>query len=234
MRTFKMFNSLSLTVVFLLALPVGYAQSFDLTGLWQNYNGGAIYRVRQIGNAVYWSVDGIPMGSYANIFFGEISGNTITGTWVDLPGSQSLGGGNLTLQIQSNDYFIKIGESNLYGAQEWIRQGTTGGTPTGGTGTGCSSNTYTLTASPSTAHPGETIIVSFTYPGESLTRRDWVGLFQVGGSSYIGTWFHVINEPDCQFSFTAPSTPGQYEYRFLLNDTYDQLVAVTGLTVVAP
>jgi hypothetical protein len=112
-------------------LMFAQAQSYDLTGFWENYSGGATYRVRQIGNTVYWSVDGTPMGSYANIFFGEISGNTIYGTWVDLPGSPSLSNGSLTLQIQSNDYFIKVGESTTYGAQEWIRQGSSGGTAGG-------------------------------------------------------------------------------------------------------
>lgn len=117
-----------LFTLLLLVLPPGFAQTFDLTGFWQNPGGSATYRVRQVGNAVYWSVDGTVVGSYANVFFGEISGNTLTGTWVDLPGSPSLGGGTMTLQIQSNDYFIKVGESNLYAAQEWMRQGTTGGT----------------------------------------------------------------------------------------------------------
>jgi hypothetical protein len=128
MKVLRRLELFFLAVVLLSGLPA-FAQSFDLTGLWQNPGGSATYRVRQIGNTLYWSVDGTAVGSYANVFFGEISGNTLSGTWVDLPGSPSLGGGSLTLQIQSNDYFIKIGESNLYAAQEWIRQGTTGGLP---------------------------------------------------------------------------------------------------------
>jgi hypothetical protein len=132
MKATKILRPISLTI-FWLSLHLGYAQSFDLTGLWQdNTGGGAIYHVRQIGNVVYWSVDATSLGSYANVFFGEITGNTITGTWVDLPNSPSLSSGNLTLQIQSNDWFIKVSESNVYGAQEWIRQGTSGGTGNSG------------------------------------------------------------------------------------------------------
>jgi hypothetical protein len=130
MKTFKVFHHVSLLMVILLTWSISYAQSFDLTGLWHDNTTGSnvTYRVRQIGNAVYWSADGAAVGAYANVFFGEISGNTLSGTWVDLPGSPSLGGGNLTLQIQSNDWFVKIGEDPCcYGAQEWIRQGTTGG-----------------------------------------------------------------------------------------------------------
>ena len=56
------------------------------------------------------------MGSFVNLSYGEISGNTITGIWVDLPGSPSLGGGNLTLTIESNDRLVKAGESAARGA----------------------------------------------------------------------------------------------------------------------
>ncbi|HEY3257989.1 MAG TPA: FecR family protein, partial [Gemmatimonadaceae bacterium] len=40
-------------------------QGLDLTGLWKDdTGGGAIYHVRQVGNRVYWIVDGTPMGSF--------------------------------------------------------------------------------------------------------------------------------------------------------------------------
>lgn len=131
MKALKVFGPLPWLLVVLLSLSFSHAQTFDLTGFWQNPGGSATYRVRQIGNAVYWSVDGTAAGSYANVFIGEISGTTLSGTWVDLPGSPNLGGGSLSLQIQSNDYFFKVAESSLYAAQEWVRQGTSGGT-TGG------------------------------------------------------------------------------------------------------
>ena len=126
MKATKILRPVSLTI-FWLGLHLSYAQPFDLTGLWQdNTGGGAIYHVRQIGNVIYWSVDATAVGSYANIYFGEITGNTITGNWVDLPDSPSLGYGDMTLQIQSNDWFVKTGENPCcYGAQEWMRQGTT-------------------------------------------------------------------------------------------------------------
>jgi hypothetical protein len=119
-----------LPLLLLFFIPLTFAQGFDLTGFWQDDTTGASYRIRQLGNAVYWGVDGTAAGSYANVFFGEISGNILTGTWVDLPGSPSLGGGTLTLQIQSNDSFIKTGENPCcYAAQAWQRQGSAGGTP---------------------------------------------------------------------------------------------------------
>jgi LCCL domain len=101
-----------------------HAQSVDLTGLWQdNTGGGAVYRVRQIDDYVYWSVDATAVRSFANVFVGTIEGTIITGYWVDLPGSPALSGGALTLRIDSNNHLVKIDESAAYGAQEWFRQG---------------------------------------------------------------------------------------------------------------
>lgn len=99
----------------------GITQSIDLTGLWRDdTGGGAIYRLRQVGNWLYWLVDGTPKGSYVNLSYGQISGSTITGTWVDMPGSPTLSGGNLVLRIESNDRLVKVGASG-YGAQAWVR-----------------------------------------------------------------------------------------------------------------
>jgi hypothetical protein len=99
------------------------ARAADLTGLWQDdTGGGAVYRIRQLGSAVYWSVDGTAAGSYANVFVGTIDGATITGNWVDLPGSPNLGGGALTLRIDSPTHLVKVSESPCcYGAREWFR-----------------------------------------------------------------------------------------------------------------
>jgi hypothetical protein len=102
----------------------GNPQGLDLSGFWKDdTGGGAVYHVRQVGNRIYWVVDGTPMGSFVNLSYGEISGNIINGIWVDLPGSPSLGGGNLSLRIESNDRFVKVSSSPYYGAQTWTRQG---------------------------------------------------------------------------------------------------------------
>jgi hypothetical protein len=126
----SVFRSLSFGVfsaLMLLSPPVvtpASAQNIDLTGLWQDdTGGGAVYRIRQVGNRVYWIVDGSPKGSFVNLAYGEIRGNVFTGIWVDLPDSPSLGGGNFTLRIESNDRLVKVSSSAYYGAQTWTRQG---------------------------------------------------------------------------------------------------------------
>jgi hypothetical protein len=96
------------------------AQGYDLTGLWKDGPGGrVIYRIRQIGSTMYWAVDGTQVGSYANFAIGQIAGNTITGNWLDLPGSPWLGGGDISLRIDSNDRITVLTSS--YGAQ-WLER----------------------------------------------------------------------------------------------------------------
>jgi len=103
-------------------------QGGDLTGLWlDDSGGGAVYRVRQVGTRFYWSVDGTSRGSYNNVAFGDISGNSINLKWVDLPGSPTLGGGDLTLRIESNNRLVKTGSTANYPPQAWTRQGSSGG-----------------------------------------------------------------------------------------------------------
>ena len=84
----------TLAVVLLFLAQLSPAQSLDLSGLWlDDTGGGGVYRLRQVGNKVYWGIDATSKGSFANVFVGEIAGNTINGSWIDLPGSPSLGGG---------------------------------------------------------------------------------------------------------------------------------------------
>ena len=102
-------------------LPGGAAP--HLSGLWaDDATPGALYRVLQAGNRIYWLVDGVSRKSFANMFIGEISGNTITGGWVDLPGSSVYSSGNMTLRIESNDRLVKVNANNAYNAQEWRRR----------------------------------------------------------------------------------------------------------------
>ena len=118
-------NKLRLFSFILLISAAGFTQSTDLTGLWgDDVTGGAIYRVRQVGNKIYWQVDGVKQRSFANIFIGEISGNTIRGAWVDLPGSSVYSSGNMTLRIESNDRLVKVNANNAYNAHEWRRRST--------------------------------------------------------------------------------------------------------------
>jgi len=115
-------STAALRLLLLLAIlflsPCAFA--LDLTGEWKADN-GTRYFLRQLGSDLYWSMDGRPR--VANIFMGRIDGNTITGSWVDVPGGQLLNSGTLTLRIESPDRLVKIFSSIAYGEATWTRVG---------------------------------------------------------------------------------------------------------------
>jgi hypothetical protein len=98
------------TVLLLAAAPL-FAQQFNLTGLWQDDIGGK-YRIRHVGPTIAWLDDRAPAA--INVFMGTVSGNTITGQWVDLPGGNVQQIGTLTLRIESNDRIVKTGSTVKY------------------------------------------------------------------------------------------------------------------------
>jgi hypothetical protein len=210
--------------VLLLLLPqmatYANAQGIDLTGLWKDdTGGGAIYRLRQVGNRVYWIVDGSPMGSFVNLSYGEISGNTISGIWVDLPNSPSLGGGNIALRIESNDRLVKVSETAHYGAQAWTRVGSTGG--------------VVIPPPPaSSSGRGRYLTVRLMGPGAVVewsnaptTNGSWVSIVPLGtpDDRHVSWWVFTKNQPSGSYEY-GPLARGSYEARFYADEGYGQLV----------
>jgi len=161
------------------------AQGIDLTGLWQDDSGaGGIYRLRQVGNSIVWMIDGTSKQSYVNLAVGQISGNTVSAKWVDLPGSPTLGGGDILLRIESNNRLVKISSSAYYGAQAWTRLGATGVvSPPGGAASDgdiagtweYSGNTYEITRT----------ATGFAWYLERLNERATI---TVNGSDVSASW----------------------------------------------
>lgn len=112
-----------------ITVAVASAQSYDLTGYWQDEN-GVVTSIRQIGNNVYWYADGRPR--VHNVYYGIVAGDIVTGAWADLPGGELQNGGTLGLRIESANRFVKISSSIPYGASVWNRVG--GPTVSGATG----------------------------------------------------------------------------------------------------
>jgi len=92
--------------------------SAQLTGIWQDDN-ITQYNVRQVGDEMYLWLSGEPV---QNVFCGYISGNTITGKWVDLPGRQKMSSGSMAMEIVTNDLMHKIDQSGNYGTTTWRRK----------------------------------------------------------------------------------------------------------------
>jgi hypothetical protein len=118
----KISSLLGLGLVAVLQLVAGNvaAQSFDLTGFWQDEN-GTPYTVRHVGSRVSWYMDG--GARVKNVFVGTIAGTTITGEWFDLPSGEIRGGGQLALRVESNQRMVKVGESGHYGGSVLTRRG---------------------------------------------------------------------------------------------------------------
>ena len=95
----------------------------DLSGLWRNPGSTEVYRVRQIGNRLYWGIDATHRDSFANIYYGDIKGNMVDGVWIDLPGSPYVGDGKIFLRIESECKLVKTSEVNHYGAETWVKIG---------------------------------------------------------------------------------------------------------------
>jgi hypothetical protein len=117
----------------------------DLTGLWKNPGGNATYRVRQIGTKLVWGLDAVAIGSWANVFHGQINGNLIDGVWEDLPGSPTIGGGRMLLKVESDCRFVRVSSVNPYGADIWVKKDST-----------CDGTALTQRSNPSGAKPAET------------------------------------------------------------------------------
>lgn len=94
---------------------------------------------------------------------------------------------------------------------------------------------YTLTAGPNTAAPGNTLTASWTAP-EGSSTTDWVGLYRVGASDREELWYQYTDGATSGSASTAAaSTPGTYEFRYYLNDEYAPKVATSNpVTISSP
>lgn len=118
-----------LAVLLASSIAIAAAQS-NVTGVWSADDGG-MYYVRQINNQVWWAGlsaishlganDIHPGIHYNNVFFGTISGNTISGDWADVPRGTILQSGTMTL-IFSGNQLRKTAATGGFGATIWTRQ----------------------------------------------------------------------------------------------------------------
>lgn len=96
----------------------------NLTGTWSGNDGG-IYYIREVGNDIFWlgvsgSDDG--RGHWSNVFKGIIHGNTIVGSWADVPRGAANGAGTLTLQIDNTLAFHRVGMTgSSFSTSTWTK-----------------------------------------------------------------------------------------------------------------
>jgi hypothetical protein len=102
----------------------------NLTGTWIADDFG-IYYVRQIGSDVWWAgfSSESPYGRadlhrglvFTNVFRGTLTGNTLAGSYVDVPKGQMLTSGPLTLTVVNENGLASQVVPNAYRATSWER-----------------------------------------------------------------------------------------------------------------
>jgi hypothetical protein len=90
-----------------------------------------------------------------------------------------------------------------------------------------------LTATPSFLSPGANVTVNWIAPpGSSAT--DWIGLYAVGAPNCPSIrWRYTGGAASGSFTEPAPSQPGQYEYRYFLNNGYTPAIKTSTITVAS-
>lgn len=97
----------------------GSGGSINLNGVWHCSDGG-VYYIRQDGNTVWWlGMDNGQGTSWSNVFFGHVYGNTLQGSWADVPRGTFRNRGSLVIRLESQNTLRKTGGSDGFGT--WTR-----------------------------------------------------------------------------------------------------------------
>jgi hypothetical protein len=94
----------------------------------------------------------------------------------------------------------------------------------------------TLTVGPSSSvAPFGTLSVSWVAPGRTPPGiyGDWIGLFRVGDDDRASVWSLPTTGVSGTFTLTAPGQPGEYEFRYLVDDDYVDVAHSSLVTVSA-
>jgi hypothetical protein len=90
----------------------------------------------------------------------------------------------------------------------------------------------TLAVAATTVATGTRLSVSWS--GTRGHESDWIGLFKVGTPSedyQEGLWEYTRGLRAGTMTFTVPAHPGQYEFRYLLEDGYVEVARSDQVTV---
>lgn len=85
-------------------------------------------------------------------------------------------------------------------------------------------SSFSLTATPSQVAPSGQLTVSWTAPSGRPTT-DWISLYKVGNpNTTYGSWQYTQGAASGNFTVTAPTQAGLYEFRYLLQGGYTDVV----------
>ena len=176
---------------------------------------------------------------------------TLSPTLVNV--SAAGGSGTFTVSTQtgctwnavSNQGFVSVTSGNVGNGSGTVFYSVAANSSTARTGTisaggktftisqaGTTTGSYSLSASPTSVAPGGKWVVNFTAPA-GASYYDWVGLFKVGtpNSAYLN-YGYTTGAPAGSFDVVAPTEPGQYEFRYLLNNSTATSVVTSNVVTV--
>jgi peptidyl-Asp metalloendopeptidase len=74
--------------------------------------------------------------------------------------------------------------------------------------------------------------VTWTAPAGGASASDWVSLYRVGATNgEYGWWRYTNGALSGSFTLSAPGEAGQYEFRYLVNNSYTSVAASNTITV---
>jgi hypothetical protein len=123
----------------------------DLSGDWEADDGGKYY-LKQMGAMLYWygeNAENRP--AWSNVYVGRISGQRISGDWVDVPKGRTRSHGRLSLEIRERgNVLVATRKTGGFGGSRWTRVGYRP-TPTPASPSGGSVEEDCVSFNPSTA-----------------------------------------------------------------------------------
>ncbi len=173
--------------------------------------------------SILWSA---PAGSPTLDWIGLYKVGDPDGTfrWWTYTNGTAGGSADLTAPSQPGEYEFRYFYSNGYRLQEVSAPITVSG----------DSATATLTVSSTSVFIGDPLSVNWTV-NAGRPASDWIGLFQVGSpNNAYGWWRYTGGATSGTFDLTAPLEPGQYEFRYLLNNGYVDAARSPAVTVNQP
>jgi hypothetical protein len=94
--------------------------------------------------------------------------------------------------------------------------------------------TVVISASPTTVVAGHPLTVTWGAP-DGRPAGDWVGLFRAGEANENDLWYvYVKNAMSGTITIPAPAGPGDYQFRYLVDDGYTDAARSGVVIVTAP
>jgi Ca-activated chloride channel family protein len=89
-----------------------------------------------------------------------------------------------------------------------------------------------LVASSTFVEPGGEISVACTLQSGSTSTHQWVGLYAVNAHVSNHRGYHMVASLPATFVFKAPSTPGEFEVRYILEDDVTSVASSAPIRVL--